>query len=70
MPDDIPPIDDLPLALRISPEQTAAARRAVLWRYDRGEVDATQARDALAALGLIPYEGSGRTSARYTERIA
>jgi hypothetical protein len=62
MPDDIPAIDDQPLALRVTDEQIAAARRAVLLRHDRGELDAAETRDVLGMLGLVPYDGAGRTS--------
>lgn len=41
------------------PEQQAAARRAVLLRYDRGDHTAEQAATILAALGLIPTESGG-----------
>jgi hypothetical protein len=64
MPDDIPAIDEMPVALRVTDEQISAARRGVLWRYQHGKLTAEEAHDALAALGLITYEGDGRASTR------
>jgi hypothetical protein len=62
VPDDIPAIDDQPLALRLTEDQKAAARRGVLWRYEHGRLDAEETRDVLCALGLISYADAGRNS--------
>lgn len=62
MPIDIPTSSDLSLVSRSTPEQEAAAGRAVLRRYERGLLDAAETRDALAMLGLIAYEGAGQSS--------
>lgn len=43
----------------LPPATLAAARRAVLRRYERGLLDAEGARDVLAALGLVDERGRG-----------
>lgn len=53
MSDDIPGSDELPRAPRITDDDRAAARRAVLWRYDRGLLTAMEARNALDAIDLL-----------------
>ena len=53
MSDDIPATDEAPRAHRVTPEDRAAARRAVLWRVEQGRATRADARDALAALGLL-----------------